>query len=199
MKIEGVILAAGLSSRAGAFKPELPFGEKKLLEKVIEGMAPHCSRIIVVGGHFFERIRAVCDPYPHVSPVLNETYRRGMFSSVQTGVRRLDCDAFFLTPGDYPFISAEVYRLLAAAPARSPRRDIFIPAFQGRKGHPLLFRRAVAPAILAEPPDSTLRTVVRNHGFQLVEVPDDGILQDVDTMEDYKKLGAAPQPTWESD
>ena len=80
IKIEGVILAAGFSSRAGTFKMELPFGEKTLIERAIDGMIDTCSRIIVVGGHKIERIREITKKYPTVQVVFNRHYEKGMFS-----------------------------------------------------------------------------------------------------------------------
>ena len=48
--IEGVILAAGSSSRAGTFKPALRIGGRSMIVRCIEGMGEVCGRIIVVRG-----------------------------------------------------------------------------------------------------------------------------------------------------
>lgn len=189
MNIEGVILAAGFSSRTGTFKMELPFGEKKLIERVIEGMSSSCSRVIVVGGHKIERIIRMTQKYPAVQVVFNQHYEKGMFSSVQEGVRHLKGDAFFIMPGDHPLVNQVVYqRLIAALKSSGPEYDVFIPAFKGRKGHPVLMKKPLAKEIRKEPPPSTLRTVIRRHRHLLVEVDQEGILLDVDTLEDYEKV-----------
>ena len=191
MNIEGVILAAGFSGRAGTFKMELPFGEKKLIQRVIEGMMDSCSRVIVVGGHRIERIIRLTRKYPAVQVVFNRHYERGMFSSVQEGVGHLEGDAFFIMPGDHPLVDRSVYqRLIAALKSSGPGYNVFIPVFKGRKGHPVLMRKALAAEIRKEPPLSTLRTVIRRHRYLLVEVDREGILLDVDTLEDYKKASS---------
>ncbi|MDQ1352105.1 MAG: molybdenum cofactor cytidylyltransferase [Acidobacteriota bacterium] len=192
LETEGIILAAGFSSRAGTFKMELPVSEKTLLERVIEGMTPVCPRIIVVAGYRAERISRITRGYPMVEVVFNPIYEKGMFSSVQEGVRHVRGDLFFIVPGDHPCIPQEVYRRLKEAAEKSnPGVDVFIPVFKGRKGHPVAMKRPMAAKILEEPPDSTLRTVILRNGFQLVEGEHEGILWDIDTMEDYRKLELA--------
>lgn len=191
MNIEGVILAAGFSSRTGTFKMELPFGEKKLIHRVIEGMMDSCSRVIVVGGHRIERIIRLTQKYPAVQVVFNQHYERGMFSSVQEGVGHLGGEAFFIMPGDHPLVDRSVYqRLIAALKSSAPGYDVFIPVFKGRKGHPVLMKKALAEEIRKEPPLSTLRAVIRRHRSFLVEVDQEGILLDVDTLEDYEKASS---------
>lgn len=188
MIIEGIILAAGFSSRAGAFKMELPFGRKKLLEIAIETMKNSCSRIVVVAGYRYERILEITQSYPFVHTVVNMDFEKGMFSSVQEGVRHMDGDAFFMTPGDYPFITPRVYGLLTnALETSSQETDVFIPTHNGRKGHPVLMRKRMVKEIMDEPVDSMLKTVINRSAFNLVEVGEEGILIDVDTPRDYVK------------
>ena len=87
--IEGVILAAGFSSRTGVFKMELPLEGKTLIEHTIHSMVDFCSRVIVVGGHKSERIIEITKNYANVQVVLNPHYRTGMFSSAREGVRHV--------------------------------------------------------------------------------------------------------------
>ena len=192
IKIEGVILSAGFSSRTKTFKMELPFGNKTLIERAIEGMIDTCSRIIVVGGHRIERIREMTKKYPTVQVVLNKHYEKGMFSSVQEGVRHLTGDWFFIMPGDYPLITNHVFqKLKKSMEASDPGYDIFIPTSKGRKGHPVLIREKVKDEILREPVDSTLKNVIHRNNCLLVEVDHKGILMDVNTMEDYERVKEA--------
>ncbi len=192
IKIEGVILAAGFSSRAETFKMELPFGEKTLIERAIHGMIDTCSRIIVVGGHRIERIREITKKYPTVQVVYNKHYEKGMFSSVQEGVCHLEGGCFFMMPGDYPLITEHIFqKLKKAMESSTPGTDIFIPTFKGRKGHPVLIREKLKYEIVKEPVDSTLKTVINRNSCTLVEVDHEGILMNVNTMEDYEKAKKA--------
>jgi molybdenum cofactor cytidylyltransferase len=183
--VEGVVLAAGLSSRAGAYKMELPLGDKTLIERSIEGMLEVASRILVVVGWKAERVRDLLAGYPQVEIVLNEAYAEGMFSSVRAGIARVRAERFFLLPGDHALVGAAVYRQLLAVPS-----DIAIPTYKGRKGHPILTAGRLIPDILDQPPESTLRDYVNRKGYALVEVDEEGILIDVDTPGDYDALVA---------
>ncbi|MCP4215583.1 MAG: nucleotidyltransferase family protein [bacterium] len=189
---EGIILAAGLSSRAGTFKMALPFKGKNILQCAVENMHTACSNIVVVAGHLPQRIHAITLPYPYVQTVDNESFKKGMFSSVQRGAAALQGkDFFFITPGDYPDIDGDVYhRLLEAAMGKkgTAAYDILVPTYNGRNGHPVLLRKHLAPLLLAEPPNSNLKVFTRRHGVGQVDVDCEGILLDVDTMEDYTDL-----------
>lgn len=178
--LEGIVLAAGSSSRAGCFKMELPLGNKLLIERSIEGMYEVCSRIIVVGGYRIERIRQLLSSYSKVELVGNKNWQDGMFSSVKTGVRHITTDRFFLLPADIPLVPQKVYDELARHQA-----GIVIPSFNGRKGHPILLSRTIINDILAEPDNSTLRQVIQRKSCELVPVQSEHILLDIDSMSDY--------------
>jgi len=190
VEFEGVVLAAGFSSRTGPglFKMELPFRGKTLLENTIASLLPVCSRVMVVGGYQFERVRAIVEPYPNVEPVANPNYPAGMFTSVRAGVARVKAQWFFITPGDYPLIEAATCQALLEARDAHPAARVFIPVYGGRKGHPVLMARSLVPALLMEPEHSNLRAFINRNGFIPVEVSDNGILADIDTMEDYWSL-----------
>lgn len=188
MNVEAVVLAAGYSSRAEAFKLELEIGGKTVLERCIGGMLDLCSRIIVVSGYRIERVETLMKPYPKVAVVYNSRFDQGMFTSVKEGMRHVRGDRFFLTPGDYPLIGIEVCRSLLKI-----QGDIIIPTFSGRKGHPVLLAGSLAQALLEEDDTSNLRNFIRRQGYQTLEVDDEGILTDIDTPEDYRRVVARQQ------
>lgn len=180
--IEGIILAAGFSKRAKAYKMTLDIGGKTLLENCIEGMYSVCSRIIVVGGYRFEHILPIIDKYPKAELVLNENYRDGMYSSVKKGMEYIKRESFFLTPGDYPAIHTDVYERMLDTDG-----EIIIPTFNGEKGHPVLMKSYLIKEICQNSAFTNLREFIDFKSFETVEVQDRGILIDVDTMEDYLK------------
>jgi molybdenum cofactor cytidylyltransferase len=183
--VDGVLLAAGLSSRAGTFKMEAELAGKPMLAWSLEAMAVVCRRVIVVAGSQAERIRRLAAGRPGVEVALNENFAAGMLTSVQAGAALVRAPRFFLHPGDMPLVRAAVYRKLLACAG-----DIIVPACGGRRGHPLLFSSSLIPAILAEPVESNLGAFVRRHGFETVEVNDPSILADLDEMEDIKQIDA---------
>lgn len=181
--VEGIILAAGFSSRAGSFKMEWLLAGKPLIRHAIEGMADFCSRIIVVGGYSLERLIALTREYEKVQVVFNKEYSSGMFSSVKEGIKHLQGRKFFLTPADCPLVKEEVYRALMQA-----QQDIAVPRYRGKKGHPIIMSSSLAPEILSEPDDSNLGNFIRRKGCETIDVEDENILLDIDTKEDYEKI-----------
>ena len=185
--VNGLILTAGFSSRAGTFKPALQLGEKRLIQRTIDTMTDFCSRVVVVAGYKIRRIIELTKDYPNVEVVFNPRYPEGMFTSVKEGVKHVKSPWFFLTPGDYPLLTKTVYQKLLDARSGSSQ-CVFIPVFKGRKGHPILVKSDLVKDLLKEPDDSNLRKFIDRKGFEPVEVDDDSILVDIDTMEDYLRI-----------
>lgn len=183
MNIEGIILAAGFSSRAGAYKLTLELDGKTVIERCIEGMYDACSRIIVIGGYKVEKLVPILDKYPKIELIYNQDYVAGMFSSVKEGFKHAKGDRIFLTPGDYPLISYDVYKSLLGVP-----NDIVIPVYKGVQGHPVLLNRRMANLLLSASEYSNLGEFIAANRYKTVEVQSPGILMDIDTREDYLKV-----------
>jgi molybdenum cofactor cytidylyltransferase len=180
--IEGVILAAGSSSRAGTFKPALEIGDMSILRRCIDGMYDLCDRIIVVGGHESARLRSMVEGIAKVDCIENPFSERGMFTSVKAGLTQVHGYRCFVLPVDIPLVPPRVYRQLLSVEA-----DVVIPSFHGRNGHPACLSRDILPRILGEPDESSLRDTLRSIGFRTVEVDAEEILLDIDTPEDYRR------------
>lgn len=182
---EGILLAAGRSSRAGTFKMEVELAGKPLLVWSLEAMAVVCERIIVVAGFAPEKIRRLVQGRPGIEVTVNENFADGMLTSIQTGIRLVRAPRFFLHPGDMPMVKAEVYRKLLACGA-----EIAVPAHGGRRGHPVLLASRLIPELLIEPLQSSLGRFIARRGFETIEVDDPGIFIDLDEKDDIKKTDA---------
>ena len=192
--LAALILAAGTSSRMGTLKPLLPLGGETVIEKVI-GLfrAAGIPEIRAVLGHAADQIVPVIERQ-HVSRVTNAHFDRGMFSSVQAGVRTLgpDCRAFFLLPADMPFVQPDTVRRLAhvLGDGNNEDRDAVLvcrPCYQGRRGHPPLISSVLIPDILSFEEPGGLRALLARYAARVVDVTcdDPGILIDLDTPGDY--------------
>lgn len=179
MKVDGIVLAAGLSSRCEKYKLALGIEGKTVIEKCIEPMYDICSSIIVVGGYNYNIISRILEPYNKVKIVLNKNYTEGMFSSVKEGLKYLNEERFFLIPGDYPLIKKDTYIKML-----SINKDIVVPVYKNIKGHPVLIKSCFINCILSGH-YASLREVILEHGFSHLSVDDEGILLDIDTEEDY--------------
>jgi molybdenum cofactor cytidylyltransferase len=112
-----------------------------------------------------------------------------MITSIQAGIRALpaEIDGSLLFLVDHPLADSESIRALLdhASPDR-----IVVPTFEGRRGHPVLFGSAILEEVLALPASEGANIVVRRDPGRIVQVSvnSPGILVDVDTPEDYRKL-----------
>lgn len=183
IKAEGIVLAAGFSKRAGAFKMELDIQGRSVLERTVLSMGEACGKIYVIAGFRAERIVELTKNLARVRVVFNQDYESGMFGSVKLGVRQVSGDAFFLVPGDCPLVSPDTYIRLMEAGA-----DIAVPLYRGRKGHPVLIRSRLKRQLLQWPEHSSLRDFIAHKGYCPVRVNDRGILQNINTMDDYISL-----------
>ncbi len=189
MNTAAVILAAGLSSRMGAFKPLFCLGERSLLE--------HCwaifhdiglTEIRVVVGHRAGETAAEAESLG-MKWVKNSDYRAGMFSSIRCGVATLskEVDAFFVLPVDIPLIRPATLRAILTA-FSGDNDTVIYPIFAGRRGHPPLIPAALIPAILSHDGVGGLETLLGQYQGTDVAVWDEGTLMDADTPEDLQRL-----------
>ncbi len=182
-----VVLAAGFSSRMGAFKPLLPFGKSTIIETVVDTALTVSVRVIVVVGYQAQLIVGLKKWDTRVVFAENKYYEKGMFSSVKVGVAQVRTPRCFIALGDQPQVFATVYqKLLADDPA-----DVVQPSFKGKAGHPILLNEKVRQVILiADENDPTvnLKTILNRFEKRLVEVNDKSILTDLDTPEDYLRM-----------
>ena len=179
---DGIILAAGYSSRAKTNKMLLLFKNKALIYHSINGMMPFVSHIFVVTGHYHQEIKDALKGLKNVTCIKNKNYEQGMFSSIQTGAKIVTSD-FFVLPGDCPFVNPSTYKKLLDA-----TKEIRVPSYLGRKGHPLFIQKHLINELIDEPATSNLRDFRNQHDLEIIETNDPNVLKDIDTIEDYVKL-----------
>lgn len=190
--IAAVLLAAGRSTRMGRTKPLLPLDSQTAIERLIGAcVSSGVADTVVVTGHDPDRLLATLAGLD-VRPVHNPRYESGMFSSVRAGVAALrdDVEAFFIIPADHPLIRGEVlFRLTEAF--RRDGSDIVHPVCCGVRGHPPLVAGRLREALLGAETVANLRDFFLQQAEDEVEieVEDITVLMDMDTEEDYRRLG----------
>jgi molybdenum cofactor cytidylyltransferase len=180
-----IILAAGESRRMGRPKAFLPFRDGTFLSAIAGVLSQRCSPVIAVFG--FDAARVMQLVPPGILPIENPDYRLGMLTSLQAGLRILqnEANSVFFTLVDHPAISLSTVDALLQSEA-----TIAIPRAEGRRGHPVLIRRAIFQEFLTEPPASKVRDVIDRHSAEIeyIEVADPGISDDIDDPALYEKL-----------
>jgi CTP:molybdopterin cytidylyltransferase MocA len=192
--IVAMVLAAGLSSRMGEFKPLLPLGRGTVLERVV-GLfrAAGVTDVRVVVGHRAGDLLPLLGDWG-IRPVFNPAYREGMFSSVAAGAADLEptVTAFLVHPVDIPLVSPRTVQSLLGAWERGDHL-IAYPTHQGRRGHPPLISAGLAPALCSWRGKGGLKSLLRQYESRVleVEVEDAFILRDMDHRQEYESLSAA--------
>jgi len=177
------MLAAGFSSRMGAWKMLLPWRKKTVLDSALRNALGFCDRVILVTGYRAEELHQRYAGWPAVQLCYNANYPSGMFSSVRCGAAALSGEHFFVVPGDMPAIDARIYaRLWQHRGSRC-----LLPRYAGRNGHPVLLPGAMATHIMAAPESSTLRTLMQGFGCASLPVDSPAIHWDLDTPEQYQQ------------
>ena len=188
MQTGALIVAAGMSSRMGEFKPMLNIGEISIAQRVVATFQQAgVEKIVMVTGHNameLERHLARSG----VIFLRNEKYRTTqMFDSACIGLAYLrdKCGRVLFTPVDIPLFTADTVRALLASDA-----PLACPVCNGKSGHPVLISAALIDPILRDSGENGLQGALARCGAELtpVPVPDGGILHDVDTPEDYHAL-----------
>ena len=190
-RIAGVVLAAGESSRMGRDKALLRYRGRTFLETILNTLRQaEVAPVVVVLGHHAEAIlREV--KMGNATVVINANYSQGQTSSLLRGLKALEADepeAIVLCLVDHPAVSPESIRLLSAAYGQSSP-PVVVPTFEGRRGHPVLIGRALFEELKGLSPAEGANTVIRKHRAhgREIEVPDSGILMDIDDPESYRQ------------
>src|SRR2546423_14612641 len=116
-KVAAILLAAGQSSRMGAFKPLLPFGNSTVIECCIDNLR-HASvnEIVVVVGHRADEVREHLQN-ANVAFALNDDPTSEMGVSIACGVEQVSTqrDALLIALVDHPAVLADTIKIIVVA------------------------------------------------------------------------------------
>lgn len=187
--VGAVVLAAGESRRMGTQKLLLPFGGVTVIEHVIAQVsASRVGDIVVVLGHEPRRVApAIADTVARTC--VNREYARGMLSSIRAGLQEsAHWEAVLIVLGDQPAIDPEVINLLIED-FEGHEGSIVVPAWEGRRGHPLLIDASYKESILTDYEDVGLRGLLHAYPDRVrqVDMASDAVLRDMDFPEDYQR------------
>jgi len=187
-EIWAIILAAGESKRMGSPKMILPFRGMTIIEKVIENvLSSDVEKTVIVLGAGKEKIVKLTEKLP-VMHCFNGNYKNGMLSSVKCGFEYLPMDfrAVLVLLGDQPLIGASVINTVIKGYKESGK-NIVIPVFNKRRGHPLLIDKRYRDEIINLDGPEGLKELVKRHPDDILEIETGNpeILKDIDTEEEY--------------
>ncbi len=192
LKIGGILLAAGGSSRLGKPKQLTRFHGVTLLQNAAEMLAATvCRPIVAVLGAESEAAAAELTGI-EINVSVNPDWQAGMSSSINCGLNCLlnaepALDGVVIALCDQPLVTAEhIGRLVQDfALNRSP---ITAASYGETLGVPALFARSMFDELLQLVGDKGARRLIRDHPGLVRSVPVDEAAFDIDTADDLRRL-----------
>lgn len=197
MSTAALVLSGGESVRFGGFPKALaPVGETTAIRRIVDllldrGVDPVT---VVVGAHkgpIAHELRNV-----PVSLVEAERWREGRTASMQDGLVTLpEGRDILFWPIDHPFVAAATVDTLLAVRRDDLLSVWWIPTFEERGGHPVLWRSTLRPDLLDLRADAPIRSLLPEFGPQVrrVAVADPGVVANTDTPEEFFEARASWQ------
>jgi molybdenum cofactor cytidylyltransferase len=186
-RVDGVILAAGLSARMSQPKPLLQVGTETFLERAAGTLRDAgCTHTYVVAN-------ADATWLAHAESlgldvVINAQPDSEQVDSLRLVIAQLApvVQAVLVLPIDLPLVSGDTARALVEA-FQSARAPLVLPFHNGVAGHPVLIARALFDDVLDPTLEEGVRSLIMKHSGAMheVRVTDPGILIDIDTPDDY--------------
>jgi molybdenum cofactor cytidylyltransferase len=187
--IAATILAAGKSTRMGRPKALLRIGGRTFLQTILDT----CRAVGLEG-------LLVLDPEPPyilsandlsgVSVITNDEMDAGPIGSIRSAIRQVgpEVEGLLVWPVDFPLVTLKTVQGVVAGIGEAT--PIVTPAYEGRRGHPVLFGRNVFQELLVAPDPEGARSVVRSDPRRVGVVPvaDEWVVTGVNTPADYEAM-----------
>ena len=187
-KLAAVILAAGVSSRMGNFKPMLIVDGQTMIQRVVSSMQEAGADPIVVVTGYKHAVLAQHLADTGVTIVHNEHYfETQMLDSLLLGLSTLPSgtERVLVTPADIPLVKQETIQMLLSAEGSFIR-----PSYQGTPGHPVVMDARLQEQLRTLRGSGGLRGAIEASGIVPLDIPvaDFGTTLDGDTRDEYARL-----------
>ncbi len=185
MEIAGILLAAGSGSR---------FGGAKLLHRLGDGTPIGVASLRNLRKALPDVIAVVRAGDDELSKLLEsegivvkdcEDAYLGMAHSLACAIRAsMSARAWVIALGDMPYVAPATISTDARHVAQPG--GIVVPAYRGKRGHPVGFGSSFRAELLSLEGDEGARSVVKRHAraVEIIDCDDPGILRDIDTPGD---------------
>lgn len=184
MKYDCILLAAGLSSRMSEWKLLRNYQGKSLIEEALDNASKYSNNMIISGGYRISELQNLFANRRNIRIVYNRDYEKGMMTSIKAALSFVTSDKFFVSLADMPLIPPEVYRDMSEINFK----DVLFPVFEGRRGHPVLIKTSLRDAIFDFDDYGKMKDFLSEYDCVDFEVTHKGVLQDIDTDEEYALL-----------
>lgn len=191
MKIDGIILAAGKSSRMKKNKLLLPLGGEVVIRSVVKAvLESQVNDIIVVTGRDAEILESELMGLD-VACVFNTNYEMGQSTSVKKGLEALkpSSDGVLFFMGDQPLVEAKIIDEMIEAFKKS-KSSILVPRTREGRGNPVLFSKKWYEHLKDVSGDQGGRQLLKQHQEEILyfDIEDPMFFYDIDDLEKYDFL-----------
>ena len=194
--LNSLLIAAGLSSRMGKFKPLLIYKNEPVIISIIKKLVSFSGYVFIVTG-FKEKelIEIIVNHFPEselknkIVFVFNQNFEKGMFTSLQKGLSEVKvCDWLLYHFVDQPQIPQSFYNDFISQ--TDDKFDWIQPSYNNKKGHPVLIRKSLFKYIINAEEDSSLKEITNSVKInkKIWDCNYKEILSDIDTPEDYNAI-----------
>lgn len=187
--IAAILLAAGAASRMGQPKLLLPWRGETLIHRAAQtALTAGLNPVVVVTGSGAEAIQSALSDLS-VKLAHNPDWQMGQSTSVRAGVLALPAEtqAVLFLLGDQPFVEAPLIRQLVETYLEK-RPPILAPYVGEKRANPVIFDRSVFEHLCALQGDAGARSIFGRFPPAAMPWPDEKVLLDIDTPEDYERL-----------
>ena len=191
LQIPAIVLAAGASARMGRAKALLAAGDRSFVRRILDVLRDGgVGDTVVVARPGDTAIAEEVAASGFGRLVANPRAELGQLTSLLAGLEAIDgpaVPAVLVTLVDVPLVTAATVRALCERVPQTSAQ-ILRAVYHGRHGHPVIFKRALFDALRSADPKVGAKAVVRAAPIEDVEVDDAGVVEDVDTPDDYRRV-----------
>jgi molybdenum cofactor cytidylyltransferase len=191
-KIGCVILAAGSGSRFGGPKQLAVYQDKTFIENVIEtAQSINFQKRVIILGSYFDEVLPVVNQY-QIEVINNQNWRTGQSTSVKMGVgyfKDQSVDAVLFLLVDQPQITPSMVNNVLNLFAHQ-KEDIIVHSYNNQYRHPILFSKNTFQDLMSIQGDQGGRQLFEQYSPRKINLVNDYLAMDVDTVDDLKDLSA---------
>jgi molybdenum cofactor cytidylyltransferase len=194
MRIAGLIVAAGMSTRMNDFKPLMKINGFPMINMTAQSLRNGgVEDILVVVGYRAEDIKKALDPM-EVRFAENAAYAStDMLESIRIGLKELkDMDAVYIMPGDMPLVSPEIMRVIRKEADKifSGKEDIqiIVPQILKKPSHPLVLLKSGFDLVLNGETQNGMKGLINILKSKWVPLNEDKRQPDADTKQEFESI-----------
>ena len=188
--ITAILLAAGQSKRLKNENKLIKLFKKKLLINHILSslIKSKVNKIIIVLGFEHLKVKKKLLKSKKIKFVINKNYKKGISSSIKTGLRNLSKDnkGFLIVQGDMPNITKTTINKIILLINKS-RKEIFLPRFKNRVGNPIGFKKSMIKNINKIKGDRGAKNIIKKNSkkIKFVNIYSKSIITNLNTKKDF--------------